>query len=124
MTQLIINGIYLPETSRNKYSCYSVLLAENIQMISGRTVKEIRGTVQAIHYEYDYMGNELCRKILAELRSGRPLTVVYLPDDSDEMRSSKFVVESITNPTFAFSRRGVPYWHNLAFTLREVRPHA
>lgn len=124
MTQLILNGIYLPETSRNKYSCYPDLLAENITMISGRAVTEIRGKIQIIHYEYDYMGNDLCRQILEQLRSGKPLTVAYLPDEGDELKTSTFLVESITNPTFAFSKRGVPYWHNLAFTLREVSPHA
>lgn len=123
MTQLIIEDIYLPETTRNKYSCYPELLVETIPMISGRMVSEVRGTVQKIQYSYDYMGDELCRKLLAVLRSGQPFTVVYLPDDGDEMVSSTFLTESLTNPTFAFSKRGKPYWHNIAFALREVEPH-
>lgn len=123
MVQLILNGIYLPETSRDKYSCYETLLGTQIPMISGRIVTEIRGKVQKVHYSYDYMGNELCRQVLEVLRSGKPIEVVYLSDDSDTMKSSRFFVESLTNPTFAFSKRGVPYWHNLAFTLREVEPH-
>lgn len=124
MTQLIINGIYLPETSRNRYACYQVLLSDSITMISGRMVQEVRGKVQMIHYEYDYMGNAQCRQLLAALRAGKPINVVYLPDEGNEMRTGDFLVESLTNPTFAFSKRGVPYWHNLAFTLREVAPHA
>lgn len=124
MTQLIINGIYLPETSRNKYSCATTLLGENVLMISGRVVTELRGKVQVISYAYDYMGNELCRKLLTQLRSGKPLTVAYLPDDADTLRVSEFVVQSVENPTFAFSKKGIPYWHNISFTLREVRPHA
>ena len=124
MTQLIINGIYLPETSRNRYACYPALLSDSITMISGRMVQEVRGKVQMIHYEYDYMGNDLCRQLLAVLRAGKPVKVVYLPDEGDEMRTGDFLVESLTNPSFAFSKRGVPYWHNLAFTLREVRSHA
>ena len=40
MTQLIINGIYLPETSKDKYQCYPGELSVNVQMISGRTVQE------------------------------------------------------------------------------------
>lgn len=124
MVQLIINGIYLPETSRNRYACYPVLLSESVAMISGRVVQEVRGTVQKIHYEYDYMGNDLCRQLLAVLRTGKPVSVAYLPDEGNEMRTGDFPVESLTNPTFAFSKRGVPYWHNLAFTLREVSPHA
>lgn len=124
MVQLIINGIYLPETSRNRYACYPVLLSESVTMISGRVVQEVRGTVQKIHYEYDYMGNDLCRQLLAVLRTGKPVSVTYLPDEGNEMKSGDFLVESLTNPSFAFSKRGVPYWHNLAFTLREVAPHA
>lgn len=123
MTQLIIEDIYLPETTRNKYACYPELLVEQITMVSGRVVSEVRGTVQKIRYSYDYMGDALCRKLLAVLRSGNPFTAVYLPDDGDEMVSSRFIVESLTNPTFAFSKGGKPYWHNIAFTLREVEPH-
>lgn len=124
MTQLIIEGIYLPETSRNRYACYPALLSDAITMISGRMVREVRGKVQMIHYEYDYMGNDLCRQLLSVLRSGKPLSVAYLPDEDSELRSGKFFVESITNPTFAFSKNGTAYWHNIAFTLREVAPHA
>lgn len=123
MVQLILNGIYLPETSRDRYSCYEELLGTQIQMISGRTVTEVRGKVQKITYAYDYMGNDLCRQILLVLRTGEPLVVSYLADDSDELKTGMFLVESLVNPTFAFSKRGVPYWHNLSFTLREVTPH-
>ena len=64
MTQLIINGIYLPETSRDKYQCYPEELSVNVAMISGRTVREVRGHVQMISWSYDYMGNDqwcICR---------------------------------------------------------------
>lgn len=62
MTQLIINGILLPETSRDKYQCYPGELSVNVEMISGRTVREVRGHVQYIVWSYDYMGNELWRR--------------------------------------------------------------
>lgn len=123
MVQLIINGIELPETSRDKYSCYPETLGQQIDMISGRRVTEVRGTVQKISYAYDYMGDALMRKVLAVIRSGRSFEVSYLPDDSDEMKTSVFLTESCTNPTFAFSRSGTPYWHNFDFVLREVTPH-
>lgn len=123
MTQLIINGILLPETSRDKYQCYPGELSVNVEMISGRTVREVRGHVQYIVWSYDYMGNELWRQLAQVLRGNTSLTVAYLPDDGDELVSGEFLVESITQPTFAFSRGGVGLWHNVGFTLREVRPH-
>lgn len=49
--------------------------------------------------------------------------MVYLPDDSDTMATGTFLVESMTQPTYAFSRNGVGLWHNVGFTLREVTPH-
>ena len=92
-------------------------------MISGRRVLEERGHVQMIEYSYDYMGNELMRAVLGILRGGTSFPVAYLPDEGDELVTGMFLTESITQPTFAFSRSGVPYWHNFGFTLREVKPH-
>lgn len=123
MTQLIINGIALPETSHDKYQCYPAPLGQQLEMISGRIVIESRGSVQKITYSYDYMGDALMRPLLAALRSGEVIKAQYLPDNSAEMVSGDFIVESITNPTFAFSRSGKAYWHNIAFVLREVKPH-
>lgn len=123
MTQLIINGIVLPETSGGKYKCYEGTLSDQIEMISGRVVTEVRGHVQYIEYSYDYMGNELVRKLLSTLRAGTALTVKYLPDSGDDMKTSTFICEDLTPPVFAFSRSGKPYWHDISFTLREVRPH-
>ena len=68
MTQLIVNGIYLPETSKDKYQCYPGELSVNVEMISGRTVREVRGHVQMITWSYDYMGNTLWRQLAAVLR--------------------------------------------------------
>lgn len=123
MTQLIINGIVLPETSGGRYKCYEGTLSDQIEMISGRVVTEVRGHVQFIEYSYDYMGNELVRQLLSALRAGTALTVKYLPDSGDDMKTSTFICEDLTPPVFAFSRSGKPYWHDISFTLREVRPH-
>ena len=55
MTQLILaDNIYLPQTSHDKYKCYPAQLGEQVDMISGRRVLEVRGWVQMIEYEYDY----------------------------------------------------------------------
>ena len=125
MTQLILNGdIALPQTSWGKYRCYPSILNQQVEMISGRLVEEVRGIVQMIEYSYDYMGNDLMRQALEVLRSGSSFPVAYLPDQGDTLVSGVFLCTSITQPVFAFSRGGAPYWHNFAFTLREVRPHA
>ena len=124
MTQLILNNtIVLPEVSMDKYKCWPELLSTQVDMISGRRVLEIRGTVQKIFWSYDYLDDALCRDILAVLRSGAPFPAAYLPDDGDDLILSSFLTESLTNPTFAFSDGGKAYWHNIGFTLREVEPH-
>lgn len=125
MTQLILNNsIYLPQTSRDRYRCYPIQLGEQVDMISGRRVLEVRGWVQMVEYEYDYMGNELMRQVNAVLRSGKSFPVAYLPDGGDQLVVSNFLTESFPQPYFAFSKQGIPYWHNISFTLREVKPHA
>lgn len=123
MTQLIIAGLVLPQTSRDKYSCYEEDLGSQVEMVSGRMVTELRSKVQIINWSYDYLGDELCRPLLNILRSGRSFQVSYLPDTSNELQTSVFLKTSLTNPTFAFARDGKAYWHNIAFTLREVSPH-
>ena len=124
MIQLILNGqVELPETSRDKYKCYPATLSQQVDMISGRRVLEERGHVQMIEYSYDYMGNELMRSVLGILRGGTSFPVAYLPDEGDTLATGMFLTESITQPSMAFSRSGVPYWHNFGFTLREVKPH-
>lgn len=124
MTQLILNGqVALPETSRDKYRCYPATLSQQVDMISGRRVLEIRGHVQMIEYSYDYMGNDLMRSVLGILRGGTSFPVAYLPDEGDTLVTGIFLTESMTQPVMAFSRAGIPYWHNFSFTLREVKPH-
>ena len=125
MTQLIINNsLYLPQTSWNKYRCYPEQLGTQVDMISGRRVLEVRGWVQIIEYEYDYMGNDLMRQLNTVLRSGKSFPVTYLPDESDEMAVGMFLTDEFPTPKFAFSRNGVGLWHNVSFKLREVSPHA
>ena len=109
MTQLSINGIDLPETKNGKYKCYEQELGESIRMISGRLVTEVRSSVHVIEYSYDYMGNDLMRRLLTALRSR-----------SDIMQSASFRCTKQPTPQFAFSRDGVGLWNNIAFTLEEV----
>lgn len=124
MNQIILQGgIALPETSRDKYSCWEEELTVQLEMITGRTVLESRGVVWRANWSYDYMGNELLRQALAVLRSGAPFLAQVLPDNSDTPITSSFILTQITQPTFAFSRNGKPYWHNFGFSIREEEPH-
>ena len=121
--QLIINNVLLPTTTRDRYQCYEEDLREQIEMISGRVVEEIRGKVWKIIYSYDYMGDDKIREVLGVLRSRGAKNVAFLPDNGSKLLNSNFLVESLTQPSLNFFLNGTPKWHNLAFTLREVKPH-
>lgn len=127
MDQIRIGDVSLPETSRDKYACWEETLDVQRVMISGRLTIETRGKVWKSSYSYDYMGNDLLRRALAVLRSGAPFIATVLPDNSDQTVTSTFVVERMSQPTMAFSRRKgdskAAFWHNLSFTLREENPH-
>lgn len=127
MDQIVIGDVRLPETSRDRYSCPETLLDVQAEMNSGRVVIETRGKVWKPSYSYDYMGKDLMRRALAVLRSGAPFVATVLPDNSDETITSTFVVESMTQPSMAFSKRKgdreSAFWHQISFTLREERPH-
>lgn len=123
MTQLIVGGVTLPETSRDRYSCTTELLTQQLEMSNGRIVEEVRGSVYVIRYEYDYMGNSLLRQLLSVLRAGGAFSVEFLPDDGQNMLTSLFVCTERPMPKFAFSRYGDALWHDVSFTLREASPH-
>lgn len=126
MNQIIIDGVLLPETSRDRYSCWEETLTRQVTMISGRVVVEAigdRNKIWKASYSYDYMGNDLLRRALEVLRSGAPFMASVLTDDRDEMVTSSFVVTELSQPTMAFSRKDNAFWHNLSFTIREVHPH-
>lgn len=125
--QLILDGIWLPESSGDKFSCWEETLTRQVTMITGRVVLESlepEPRIWRASYTFDYMGNEKLRQVLSVLRRGAPFPATILPDDRDETVTSMFICESLTNPTYAFSEKGVGLWHNLAFTIREEYPHA
>ena len=124
MTQLIIDGLYLPQTSRGRYRCRVVPMQTQVVMANGRMVTEIIGDVWEISYSYEHMDDAIYRALLGKLRSHGALPCVALPDDSDTMITGDFICTVQPKPTFSFAQGSRAIWSNVAFTLREVRPHA
>ena len=120
MTQLIINGTEYPETSHDKYKCYTEDLGESMRMITGRLVTEVRATIVAIEYSYDYFEDARMRRCLGDLRGREDLDVQYLDPETGTMKSGVFRCTKKPAPTFAFSVAGQARWHNISFTLEEV----
>lgn len=134
MTQLILNSradpVILPEASRERYSAAPVPLSEDVEMISGRLVRELRGDVWQIAYEYNYFKQAMKDRVIAVCRKGmrEPIWCDFLPPESGgALLSSLFWVMSFNEPKFYWSRdvRGtpVPFWGGFSLTLREVKPN-
>lgn len=123
--QLIIDGVRCPTTTRDRYHSYPETQRELLTMADRTMVEEVVGTVQRISWSYDKMPDSTYKELLAVVRGGGVKTVSYLPDDgSTDLVTSRFLVESIQQPTLQFYLNGLPRWHNFGFTLREVEPHA
>ena len=118
---LIINGIELPAVSGDRYTAGLVPLESTKEAIDGTMVREWRGLRRQITYSIDYLGNPKTRALLAALRSGRPLTVQYLPDASDYPVTDDFLCTKYSQPSAAFAKDGVLLWHNISFTLESVK---
>ena len=129
MTQLILdtteNNFVLPETMRGAYNIREVDLGTNIEMISGRTVKEIRGRAWEISYQYGYFSDmdkdvfiSACKKGV-----GTPISCSFLVPENNSVLTSEFWVASFTRPKFMWSSEGRALWGDYTVTLREVKPH-
>ena len=128
MTQMIIDGIYLPVSSGDRFACWEEELSTTVEMISGRLVREVRNQggrfkVWRARNSFDYLDPDVYRPLLQVLRSGKVFTAVVLPDDGGEMVSGSFMVTSLSPATFAFRDGGEAVWRGLAFEIREVEPH-
>lgn len=121
MIQAILDDLTLPET--DQYACWEENLSVTAEMISGRKTIEVRGSVWKASWAYGCLDGATTRRLLAILRSKRPIQGAVLPDSGTEMISSTFIVESITNPVFLLEDNGEAVWNGLGFTLREEEPH-
>ena len=138
MTELILDvdglAVVLPESRKGGYTIQSVPLSSDVLMISGRMVRELRGNVWQISYQYGYFDTDTKNKVLAACEKGKRTAIRcgFLSQESDGALSySSFIVTSITRPKFMWSRltkdgeasKEVPLWADFSVELREVKPH-
>lgn len=138
MTQLILDvggeSLVMPESQKNGYTVHEEPLAQSIDMISGRRIREYRGMVWVVTYQYGYLSDAERIKFLNICRKGTISTIDcnILTPNTDEMVTSTFMVTSYREPKFAWGRiitedgkeKTVPLWADYSIELREVNPHA
>ena len=138
MTQLILDiggeSLVMPESQKNGYIVHEEPLVQSIDMISGRRIREYRGMVWCVTYQYGYLSDEDRVKFLNICRKGTTSTIdcnILIPA-TNEMVTSTFMVTSYREPKFAWGRiimedgqaKTVPLWGDYSIELREVKPHA
>ena len=137
MTQLILDtggyNITLPESQKGGYTVSREDLSEPVEMVTGRVVRELRGSVWVIAYQFGFFDDETKNAVIAACEKGRsqPINCGFLPQESTEaLTYSDFFVTSFTRPKFMWSRQKtsggasvpVPIWGDFSVELREVRP--
>lgn len=133
MTQLILDiggyAISLPESKKGGYSVDEETLTQDLVMIPGNMVKEIRGDVWVITYQYGYFNDQDKDNIINACKKGKKqaITCTFLIPETNQMVTSSFFVTSFTRPKFMWSKskndETVPMWGDFNLTLREVDPH-
>lgn len=138
MIQLILdtsdNNVVLPESKKGGYTVKEETLSEDIQMISGRTVREYRGKVWSLSYQYGYFNDADMKRVISACEKGmqKSIACAFRTHESDDLISSVFIVTSFNRPKFMWSRivtkdgeeKSVPMWADFSVNLREVNPHA
>lgn len=145
MTQLILDTtgtpVTLPESRNGGYTAERKPLSVEVEMITGRMVRELRGNVWVITYQYGYFNDTDKTKVISACEKGKrqSITCAFLPPDSNTMIMSEFLVTSFTYPKFIWSRQvmgeveddegetmesliPVPMWGDFSVELREVEP--
>ena len=126
ITQLILDGLPMPEVSYDKYVAWEEELNVDLVMADRSMVRQVpdKNKVYRANYTYDVLDTETRNKALATLQGGKPFRASVLLPQSGELVTSDFYCVSLTPPSFAFNDNGEAVWHNMAFSLREVTPHA
>lgn len=137
MTQLIldVNGtpVYLPESIKGGYTAEKRPLSVDVEMVTGRMVRELRGSVWVIAYQYGYFTDEEKNKVIAACQKGQQQSIqcaFLTPTSGGALSYSSFLVTSFTYPKFMWSKRTsmeedaeiVPMWGDFSMELREVKP--
>ena len=131
MTQLILDGVVLPESKNGGYAAEKIPLSVDVEMITGRLVREVRGSVWQLSYQYGYFDDEMKNKVIEVCQRGlsRPIRCGFLTQESStELSFSDFFVTSFTRPTFRWSKKSlggspVAMWADFRVVLREVSPN-
>lgn len=125
MTQLILDGIVLPESVKDGYAVENDFDNVELEMISRRTVRELRKPVWKIRYQYGYFDTETRNALISACEKGKnePITCGFIIPENEDMQYSEFWVETYKRPVFAWSRDGKPLWMDFSVELKEVRPH-
>lgn len=134
MTQLILDttgyGVVLPESQKDGYKAQFTPLHEDVEMITGRLVRELRGNVWVLGYQYGWFDTKMKNRVIAACEKGKrsPISCDFLKPDSDGvLSSSEFWVMAFNYPKFFWSRddngNPIPMWADFSLTLREVKPH-
>lgn len=132
MTQLILDmdnsNISLPESRDGGYIINEEPLTEDVEMISGRIVKEVRGLVWVIEYSLDFFdGDDMdMETVIRTCKRGltHSFECAFLAPETNTLSVSTFFVSEFERPQFFWSVNGEPIWRGLKFSLREVRAHA
>ena len=107
---LIVNDILAPEADFDGYRAWEDTLREQIPMISGRMVEEVRGKVWRIDYASGQMRDTTVKQLLAALRAlpeGTRAVVVlkYFEDRSVEEIAAQLAVPVGTVKSRLFNAR-------------------
>lgn len=138
MDQLILDvggyAVLMPESQKGGYEAWEEQLSVDLTMIPGNMVKEVRGAVWHVSYQYGWFDETTKNNLLAACRKGQrePILCAFLPPNGDELQTGEFFVTSLQTPKFQWSRLtpgeddtdvAVPVWADFAVELREVEPH-
>lgn len=137
MTQLILdtNGspVTLPESQKGGYTAELQPLSVDVEMVTGRMVRELRGNIWVVTYQYGYFPDEEKNKVIAACQKGQAqsLRCAFLkPTSSGPLSYSNFLITAFTYPKFMWGRQisaegeyeVIPMWGDFSLEMREVQP--
>ena len=130
MTQLILDtsgeNMVLPETRKNGYIADKIPLSVSLEMANGRMVREEKGFIWSISYQYGWFGDIDKDKFIRICEKGQstPINCIFLDPLGNTTRTGVFWVDTYQRPKFQWSREGNALWGDYQITLREVKPNA